>query len=84
MNRLVNTLLAVGFSLALSHAGAADRFTFPQLPVSPYVDTEISTNIPFSSGEELSRRLSLTMELDALSNNTVQVALSTAGFSSRR
>ena len=77
MNRLVNTLLAVGFSLALSHAGAADRFTFPQLPVSPYVDTEISTNIPFSSGEELSRRLSLTMELDALSNNTVQVAFGT-------
>ena len=77
MNRFVNALLASGFSLVLCRAGAADRFAFPQLPESPYVDTEISTNIPFSSGEELSRRLSLTMELDALSNNTVQVAFGT-------
>lgn len=77
MNRFVNALLAIGFSLVLCRAGAADRFAFPQLPESPYVDTEISTNIPFASGEELSRRLSLTMELDALSNNTVQVAFGT-------
>ena len=77
MNRFVNTLFAIVFSFALCRAGAADRFAFPQLPESPYVDTEISTNIPFASGEELSRRLSLTMELDALSNNTVQVAFGT-------
>ena len=44
MNRFVNALLVSGFSLVLCRAGAADRFAFPQLPESPYVDTEISTN----------------------------------------
>lgn len=75
--RHLHIWMIIALALALCRAGAADRFAFPQLPESPYVDTEISTNIPFSSGEELSRRLSLAMELDALSNNTVQVAFGT-------
>ena len=75
--RHLHIWMIIALAFVLCRAGAADRFAFPQLLVSPYVDTEISTNIPFSSGEELSRRMSLTMELDALSNNTVQVAFGT-------
>ena len=59
------------------YASAAERFTFPQLPESPYADTEISTNVPFSTGAVTSRRFSLAIELDALSNSTVQVAFGT-------
>mgnify|MGYP003314365114 CR=1 FL=1 len=65
--RHLHIWMIIALALVLCRAGAADRFAFPQLPESPYVDTEISTNIPFASGEELSRRMSLTMELDALS-----------------
>jgi hypothetical protein len=53
---------------------AAERFGVPQLPESPFDDTEISTNIAFSAGDASVRTFSLSLALDASPSNTVQLA----------
>ena len=53
---------------------AAERFGVPQLPESPFEDTEISTNIAFFAGDAAVRTFSLSLALDASPSNTVQLA----------
>ncbi|MCR5838547.1 MAG: hypothetical protein K6G94_02800 [Kiritimatiellae bacterium] len=59
--------------LALS-AFAGVRVVVPQLPPSPYDDTEISTNVMFSAGEEDALIFSLSISIDATPTNTLQIA----------
>ena len=60
---------------AFAFAGA--RFAPPQLPPSPYDDTEISTNVAFSAGDATSRSFVLSFDVDATPSNTVIVAFGT-------
>ena len=60
---------------------AAARVVVPQLPPSPYDDTEISTNVVFSAGRDDSRLFSLSLSVDATPSNTVQIAFGSDGDS---
>ena len=64
--------MAVVVAAAVVRAGVP--FAVPQLPESPYVDGEISTNIQFCAGDERSRTFSLSFDIDATASNTVQLA----------
>ena len=55
-------------------AFAGARVVVPQLPPSPYDDTEISTNVMFSAGEEDALIFSLSISIDATPTNTLQIA----------
>ena len=67
-------LTAVVLAMAARGAFAADGFAVPQLPQSPYDDTEISTNVAFSAGDDDARTFSLSLALDATPSNTLQLA----------
>ena len=62
-------------------AFASARVVVPQLPPSPYDDTEISTNVAFSAGRDDSRLFSLSLSVDATASNTVQIAFGSDGDS---
>jgi hypothetical protein len=66
-------LLSVFWAGVCSVSGAT-RLSVPQLPESPYDDTEISTNIAFSAGDASVRAFSFSLELNAMPSNTVQLA----------
>ncbi len=53
---------------------AAQMTVFPPQPVSPYADTEVSTNLPFRASDEDSRGMELQFALDGCVSNSVQVA----------
>ena len=65
-------ILAVAFLALSAFAGA--RVVVPQLPPSPYDDTEISTNVTFSAGGDDARIFSLSISVDATPTNTLQIA----------
>ena len=65
-------ILTVAFLALSAFAGA--RVVVPQLPPSPYDDTEISTNVTFSAGGDDSRFFSLSISIDATPTNTLQIA----------
>ena len=52
---------------------AAGRVVVPQLPPSPYGDTEISTNAVICDVSLADNRFSLSIELDAGTNNCLMV-----------
>ena len=54
-------------------AAAAARLEPPQLPPSPFADTEASTNIVFSTGSANDRRWTFSLEIDADDANNAQV-----------
>ena len=60
--------------LFYASAFAGARVVVPQLPPSPYDDTEISTNVTFSAGGDDSRFFSLSISIDATPTNTLQIA----------
>ena len=60
--------------LVHASAFAGARVVVPQLPPSPYDDTEISTNLMFSAGGDDSRFFSLSISIDATPTNTLQIA----------
>ena len=66
-------LTAVAIATAARGAFAA-KFAVPQLPQSPYDDTEMSTNVAFSAGGDDARTFSLSLALDATPSNTLQLA----------
>ena len=65
-------ILVVAFLALSAFAGA--RVVVPQLPPSPYDDTEISTNVTFSAGGDDARIFSLSISIDATPTNTLQIA----------
>ena len=75
-NRTLSILPALtAIALAMAARGAfAAEFAVPQLPQSPYDDTEISTNVAFSAGGDDARTFSLSLALDATPSNTLQLA----------
>lgn len=54
--------------------GAVKAADVSALPDSPFPDTEVSTNVVLSVGNENTRVFSLTLELDASVSNCVEVA----------
>ncbi len=71
---LLPALTAVAIATAARGAFAAGGFAVPQLPQSPYDDTEISTNVAFSAGGDDARAFSLSLALGATPSNTLQLA----------
>ena len=65
----VIALCSISFSVI-----AAGRVVVPQLPPPPYDDTEISTNVEFSAGNDDVRLFALSLALDATPTNTLQLA----------
>ena len=65
---------AILVTLLAFSAFAGARVVVPQLPPSPYDDTEISTNVTFSAGGDDSRFFSLSISIDATPTNTLQIA----------
>ena len=65
-------LLAVGAFFA--SAAFAARVAPPLPPPSPYADAESVTNVAFSAGVAGDNVFSLSLELDALPSNNVEVA----------
>ena len=72
----VIALCALSFS-----ALAAGRVVVPQLPPSPYDDTEMSTNVQFSAGSDAARLFWLFLSVDATPTNTLQLAFGHDGDS---
>ena len=66
--------VAVFFAFFSFSALASARVVVPQLPPSPYDDTEISTNVTFSAGGDDARIFSLSISIDATPTNTLQIA----------
>lgn len=64
----VFTVVTVGM-----RAFARTIVVLPQ-PVSPYADTEVSTNIQFSASSEHAREIEMRFALDGCMSNCVQVA----------
>ena len=52
----------------------ARTIVVPPQPVSPYADTEVSTNIQFSASSEHAREIEMRFALDGCMPNCVQVA----------
>ena len=71
---LLPALTAIALAMMACGAFAAGGFAVPQLPQSPYDDTEISTNVAFSAGGDDARTFSLSLALDATPSNTLQLA----------
>ena len=51
--------------------------TISQLPPSAYVDTEVTTNIPFAVNLDTMSRVEFTVSLDASPTNCVEVSVGT-------
>ena len=67
--RSLALLLAV-----LAGSAFARMVVVPPQPVSPYADTEVSTNISFSVSSEHAREIEMRFALDGCMSNCVQVA----------
>ena len=52
----------------------ARTIVVPPQPVSPYADTEVSTNIQFSASSEHAREIEMRFALDGCASNCIQVA----------
>ena len=74
-NRLMKmAIVAVGFALAPCGAFAAVRFAAPQLPASPYDDTEISTNFNITVQYANARTFDVVLDFEAASTNSLELA----------
>ena len=58
----------------LAGSASARMVVVPPQPMSPYADTEVSTNIPFSASSEHAREIEMRFALDGCMSNCVQVA----------
>ena len=67
------------FALAvlLPFVAPAKQISFSPLPVSPYADTEVSTNIVFNRHRSDVKEFELKFTLDCSPSNCIQVALGT-------
>jgi hypothetical protein len=55
-------------------AAFARTIVVPPQPVSPYADTEVSTNMPFVVDGERTREIKMRFALDGCASNCIQVA----------
>ena len=70
-------LLICAFAILLSFAACAKEFNVSPLPISPYADTEVSTNIVFNRHRSDVKEFELKFTLDCSPSNCIQVALGT-------
>lgn len=68
------TLCAVSAIAAIGMQVHASKFVVSPPPVSPYADTEVSTNLPFRASDEDTHGIELRFLLDGCVSNNVQVA----------
>ena len=66
--------MALLVAVAVPCAAFAARIKVPPMAMSPYADTEVSTNLPFRASDEDSRGMELQFALDGCVSNSVQVA----------
>ena len=71
---ILPALTTVALAMAARGAFAAVGFTVPQLPESPYDDTEIATNFVFSAQFDNARTFSVDLDFEAASTNTLELA----------
>ena len=60
--------------LCLSILAFAAALTVPQMPVSPYADTEVSTNVAFNAVRSDARHFGVSMDFSGTASNCVQIA----------
>jgi hypothetical protein len=71
------SLLFCALAILLSFAAYAKEFNVSPLPISPYADTEVSTNIVFNRHRRDVKEFELKFTLDCSPSNCIQVALGT-------
>jgi hypothetical protein len=71
------SLVFFALAVLLSFATYAKEFNVSLLPVSPYADTEVSTNIVFNRHRSDVKEFELKFTLDCSPSNCIQVALGT-------
>jgi hypothetical protein len=71
------SLLICAFAILLSFATYAKEFNVSPLPVSPYADTEVTTNIVFNKDHSDVKEFEFKFTLDCSPSNCIQVALGT-------
>ena len=71
------SLLISALAILLSSAAYAKEFNVSPLPVSPYADTEVATNIVFNRHRSDVKEFELKFTLDCSPSNCIQVALGT-------
>ena len=71
---LLPALTAVALAMAARGAFAAAPRHVSNMPDSPYLDTEVSTNIVFKSSQNELRKIDVDMEFVGTPTNNVQVA----------
>ena len=69
------TRIACFLAVIMPFAVFARTILVPPQPVSPYLDTEVSTNFSFAVGAHANRKLVFTLELQASPSNNVEVAI---------
>ena len=72
MKRILPVLIAA--VTGVSYVALAARIEVPPPPVSPFADTEVTTNISFAAANGHVRFLELAFALDGCASNCVQVA----------
>ena len=60
--------------MCLSILAFAAAVTVPQMPVSPYADTEVSTNVAFNAVRSDARHFGVSMDFSGTASNCVQIA----------
>ena len=68
------TRIVCFLAVAMPFSMFARTIVVPPQPVSPYADTEVSTNIQFSASSEHAREIEMRFALDGCMSNCVQVA----------
>ena len=68
------TRIVCFLAVAMPFSMFARTIVVPPQPVSPYADTEVSTNIQFSASSEHAREIKMRFALDGCASNCVQVA----------
>ena len=68
------SLLFCALAILLPFVISAKTFSIPPLPISPYADAEISTNIAFNASRIDAKRFELNFSFECGSSNSFQVA----------
>lgn len=68
------SLAFAAFAILLGFVASAKEFSVPPMPVSPYADTEVSTNIVFNASRIDVKKFELNFSFAVNSSNSIQVA----------
>ena len=70
----VKNIIIIAFALAVRSAFALGAVHVPQMRESPWLDTEVFTNVAFRTGNSELRKIGVDMEFVGTPTNNVQVA----------